>query len=110
MAGSQVRADADPPGPTLLPAPESLAEISLPGFRLTHPRLPHPSPQDILRPHNQNPQWLEQMRGLADGGRGALNATITMAYIEPGSQDLALLHQRLQGLQYRDRGHQQASR
>jgi len=43
MAGSQVRADADPPGPTLLPAPESLAEISLPGFRLTIRGYPTPA-------------------------------------------------------------------
>ena len=61
-----------------------------------------------MRLHTENPQGLEQMRGLADGGRGALDAAITMAYIEPGSQDLALLHQRLMELQYRDRGHQQA--
>lgn len=108
MVGSQVRVDTDDRGRAMLPAPESLAEISLPGFRFAHPRLPHPSPQDILRLQNENPQWFRQMRLFADGGRGAFDAVITMAYIEPGSQDLTLLHQRLLKLKYSYRGQQQA--
>ena len=108
MVGSQVRVDVDDRGRTMLPKSENLAEISLPGFRFTHPRLPHPSPQDIFRLQNENPEWLSQMRNLADGGRGAFDAVITMAYIEPGSQNLDLLHQRLLDLKYSYRGHEQA--
>lgn len=106
LVGSQIRVDTDDRGRAMLPAPESLAEISLPGFRFAHPRLPHPSPQDILRLRHENPEWLRQMRAFANGGRGALEAAITMAYIEPGSQDLALLHQRLLELTYSYRGEQ----
>lgn len=108
MVGSQVRVDTDDRGRAMLPAPESLAEINLPGFRLAHPRLPHPSHRDILRLRLENPQWLSQVRSSANGGHGALVASIMMAYIEPGSQDLDLLHRRLLGLTYSYRGHQQA--
>ena len=108
MVGSQVRVDTDNQGRAMLPTPQSLAEISLPGFRIAHPRLPHPSAQDIVRLQNENPQWLRQMRLFADGGRGAFDAVITMAYIEPGSQNLTLLHQRLLKLKYSYRGQQQA--
>lgn len=108
MAGSQVRLDTDDRGRTLLPAPESLAPISLPGFRHEHPRLPHPGPQDIARLLRENPGWIAQTRQAARGGAGHLWAAIVMAYVEPGSQDLALLHQRLMALQYTYRGHDEA--
>ncbi|MEQ1591249.1 MAG: VanZ family protein [Thiobacillaceae bacterium] len=108
MVGSHVRVDTDNQGRAMLPTPESLAEIRLPGFHFNHPRLPHPSVQDISRLHNENPDWLRQLHDFADGGRGNLDAAITLAYIEPGSQDLALLHQRLLGLSYSYRGNEQA--
>lgn len=108
MAGSQVRMATDDRGRTMLPAPESLMPITLPGFRYEHPRLPHPSVQDIARLQRENPGWLAQTRQFAKGGEGHFGAVITMAYIEPGSQDLALLHRRLMALQYTYRGHDQA--
>jgi glycopeptide antibiotics resistance protein len=91
MAGSQVRIATDERGRTMLPTPESLTQITLPGFRYPHPRLPHPSEKDILRLRLENPDWIEQNRRAARGGEGRLEAVILMAYIEPGSQDLALL-------------------
>ena len=107
MAGSQVQMARDDRGRSMLPAPETLTEIVLPGFRHIHPRLPHPSEADILRLRRENPAWLKQTRDFANGGRGHLDASITMAYIEPGSQDLALLHRRLMKMEYSFRGHQQ---
>lgn len=104
MAGSQARIATDERGPTMLPAPESLAEITLSGFRYTHPRLPHPTEADILRLRRENPDWIERTRGAARGGEGRLEAVILMAYIEPGSQDLALLHRRLMATRYGYRG------
>lgn len=104
MAESQARIAADGRARTMLPAPESLAEITLPGFRYTHPRLPHPTEADILRLRRENPDWIERTRRTAGGGEGRLEAVIVMAYIEPGSQDLALLHRRLVAIQYSHRG------
>lgn len=43
----------------------------------------------------ENPDWIERTRRAARGGEGRLETVILMAYIEPGSQDLALLHRRL---------------
>ncbi len=108
MAGSQVRMASDDRGRSMLPAPETLTAIVLPGFHHGHPRLPHPSDADISRLRSENPGWIEQSRRLADGGKGQLWDVIFMAYIEPGSQDLALLHRRLMEMRYSYRGHQQA--
>lgn len=106
LAGSQVQVETDDRGRAMLPAPENLAPLILPGFHDTHPRLPHPSVTDIIRLRRENPQWLSNMQNLARGGAGDLHAAITMAYIEPGSQDLALLHRRLLGMEYSYRGQQ----
>jgi len=108
LAGSQVKVETDDRGRAMLPAPENLTVISIPGFRHEHPRLPHPSAAEILRLRSENPGWLSQTLRFADGGKGQLWAVIMMAYIEPGSQDLALLHRRLMGMKYSWRGHEQA--
>lgn len=108
LSGSQVRMASDERGRAMLPAPESLAPVAIPGFRHTHPRLPHPSAEDIARLRRENPAWLEQTRKFARGGEGHFGAVIQMAYIEPGSQDLDLLHRRLMALKYSYRGHDQA--
>lgn len=107
-AGSEVRVATDDRGRTMLPAPEDLTAISLPGFRHEHPRLPHPSAQDIKRLQRENPAWVALTRKLADGGQGDIQASIVMAYIEPGSQDLARLHAQLIAMHFSFRGHQQA--
>lgn len=106
MAGSHVKVETDERGRAMLPAPEDLAPLYLPGFRQAHPRLPHPSASDIARLRLENPQWLRSMLNLAGGGTGNINAAITMAYIEPGSQDLAVLHRRLLATRYSYRGEQ----
>ena len=108
MAGGKMKMESDDKGRAMLPSPENLAPIYLPGFRMSHPRLPHPSAADILRLRTENPGWLDHMRRLAAGGEGHYEAVIVMAYIEPGSQDLALLHKRLMAERYHYRGHVQA--
>ncbi len=104
--GSTVRVETDERGRAMLPAPENLAPIALPGFHRSHPRLPHPSRADIERLHVENPEWFNQLRGRARNGEGDLYAITLLALIEPGSQDLARLHQRLMAEQYSYRGEQ----
>lgn len=106
MAGSQMRVETDERGRAMLALPENMEPIALPGFRTGHPRLPHPSSADIARLRLENPGWFDHMQGQARGGSGDLTAIINMAYIEPGSQDLALLHRRLMDIHYSYRGQQ----
>lgn len=92
----------------LLPEPDLLPPVDLPGFLSIHPRFPAPSAVDIRRLQTENRRYLEQARKRARGGDGPLETVILMAFIEPGSQDLARLHQRLMALEVSWRGHQQA--
>lgn len=89
-----------------LPAPETLAPVSLPHFHRAHPRLPAPSSDDIARLRSANPDYLGQIARRAQSNDDPY-ATTLAAYIEPGKQDLALLHQRLMALKYVWRGHDQ---
>lgn len=102
--GSTVRYETDDRGRAMLPTPEQLAPIALLGFKQEHPRLPHPSPADLARLHAENPAWLNRMRWQANNGE--LYAITLLARIEPGSQDLGRLHERLLKLQYSYRGAQ----
>lgn len=102
--GSSVQFATDERGRAMLPAPEQLAPISLPGFRQAHPRLPHPSLAEIARLRADNPEWLNQMRYHARNGD--FYAITLLARIEPGSQDLAQLLERLLQQQYTYRGEQ----
>ncbi len=104
--GSAVQVETDERGRAVFPAPENLAPITLPGFKLDHPRLPHPSQADIARLRIENPEWINQMRGHARRGEGDLYAITVLAFIEPGSQDLAALHRRLMQQTYTYRGEQ----
>lgn len=91
-----------------LPAAEELPPVSLPAFRHAHPRLLAPSQADIERLSRENPDFFRQNRNFAKNGQGALDAAILMARIEPGSQNLDVLHRRLMALKYTWRGHEQA--
>lgn len=104
--GSAVQVETDERGRAVFPAPEALAPIYIPGFKLDHPRLPHPSARDISRLRLENPEWLNQMRGHAQRGEGDLYAITLLAFIEPGSQDLARLHHRLMQEVFTYRGEQ----
>lgn len=89
-----------------LPAPETLAPVSLPDFHRAHPRLPAPSAADIALLRGANPDYLAQIARRAANPDDAY-ATALAAFIEPGSQDLARLHRHLMALQFTWRGHDQ---
>jgi VanZ family protein len=90
-----------------LPPGQSLPPVDLPAFRTAHPRLPHPTPADIATLRAKNPRFLADQRRHANGGRGQLEAAIFTEFVEPGTQDLALVAQRLLELKFGGRGHDQ---
>ncbi len=73
------------------PRPEDLPPIALADFRYPHPRLPHPSPEDVRLLQTRNPGFLRSHKARAKGGTGALYSSILTARVEPGSQDLPTL-------------------
>ena len=96
-----------------LPAPDEVPAVSLPDFRYPHPRLPAPSNEDISRLRTENPYFLEKHKENARGGKGGKDdeySIILSAYIEPGSQDLEHLYQRLMEIEFSWRGHSQGKR
>lgn len=95
---------ADAGARTTFPPPEALPPPPLATFHATRPRLPHPSPADLTQLAARNPAWLAARRTSAARGNGPLDAVIFMAYAEPGSQDLELLHQRLMATRFTERG------
>lgn len=90
-----------------LPAPETLMPVALANFRSTHPRLPAPSAAEIVRLRDENPRFMREQSRRAAGGKGDLEAVVLMAVLDPGSQDMDLLHQRLLVLDFQGRGHLQ---
>jgi VanZ family protein len=93
--------------PKLAPGHE-LPPVSLPKFRVAHPRLPHPSAEDLATLRTANPGFLNAQRASARGGHGDLQAAILTEFVEPGSQDLNALLARLAALKPEGRGHDQA--
>ncbi len=77
------------------PEPDALPPVSLPGFRHVHPRLPVPTAADIALLKSQGIAYLNDQRRAAAQGSGNLDAAINMAFIEPGSQNLDILFERL---------------
>ena len=90
-----------------LPVGSELPPVSLPGFRLAHPRLPYPSASDLALLTADNQPFVRQLRSQAKGGGGEIEAAVLMEVIEPGSIDLELLHSRLMALKFEWRGHAQ---
>jgi VanZ family protein len=90
-----------------LPAPEELPPVTLAGFRNAHPRLPHPSAADRADLQRLNPGYVREQRRRANGGRGDLQAAALMELLEPGSQDIDHIAQRLLDLKFSFRGHEQ---
>ena len=91
----------------MLPAPDELIEPSLPGFKKTHPRLPYPSASDIARMHAENPGYIRELLNRARGGKGDIDDAIQAAVLEPGSQDVRLIVERVLALKPTWRGHEQ---
>jgi len=90
-----------------LPPPEELPLVKFRNFRYTHPRLPHPTLADIELLRRDNPSFLRQQEARARGGGGDMQAVALTDLVNPGSQDLALLHRRLMSLRFDWRGQEQ---
>ncbi len=91
----------------LLPRPEELPLPVLPGFRLAHPRLPAPSASDLWQLKRRNPAYLRFHERKAERDGDFYSIALT-ALAEPGRVDLKRVVERLVGLQYTWRGHEQA--
>lgn len=98
----------DDQGRRLLPRPDQLSPVHLPGFRYRHPRLPAPAFSEIERIKRANGFYLTQKKRAAAGGRGDFNAIALAALIDPVSIDWSLVTARLTALKYTWRGHEQA--
>lgn len=90
-----------------LPAPSSLPPVTLPSFKMLHPRLPSPTRAEIATLKDRNPDFLRQVRDRAQGGRGDFDSAALQELIDPGSVNLDLLERRLMALKFSWRGHEQ---
>ena len=90
-----------------LPAPETLRVPDLPGFRRTHPRLPHPSAVDVARLKAENPEYVRQLVLRAQGGKGDLSASLVAAVLAPETQNVRTIVERVLRLRPTWRGHEQ---
>ncbi|RRQ22852.1 VanZ family protein [Thiohalobacter thiocyanaticus] len=96
--------------PREIPAPESLPAAELPGFRMEHPRLPYPTPQQLEIIRAENPNYLEQLQRRASDANRRHHRVFDAVMAEvlvPGSQDLDQLHAELLELKLSWRGNQQ---
>ena len=89
------------------PPPSALPPASLPGFRVAHPRLPHPSAADIAALQAGNPRYLDDIASAARNNPNAIHAITLAAFIRPGSVQLAPLYERLLATRFSERGHSQ---
>lgn len=87
-----------------LPPPEALPPVALPRFNAIHPRLPHPSPDELQLLEARYPAYLAARRKRAADGTGVPDAVILAAFAEPRSLDLAALHGRLLAVHFTERG------
>lgn len=93
-----------------IPAPESLPAAELPGFRMAHPRLPYPTPDQLKIIRAENPHYLEHLQRRASDANRRHHRVFDAVMAEvlvPGSQDLGQLHAELLELELRWRGNQQ---
>jgi hypothetical protein len=90
-----------------LPTPSELPPVALPRFRVMHPRLPGPSPEELATLRTYNPEYLRQLRNRAAGGKGDIYSAALQELVEPGSVDMDLLYRRLMALKFTWRGHEQ---
>ena len=90
-----------------LPPAEQAPPANLARFNAAHPRLPAPTQEDYGTLLRANRSFLELQRTRAAGGTGDLNSAILMARLEPGSQNLDLLRDRLLALKFDGRGAEQ---
>jgi hypothetical protein len=89
------------------PPPSALPPVQLPGFRMAHPRLPHPTTADIALLRARNPNYLNQMFSAARNNSRAIHTIMQASFIQPGIVNLAPLHATLMETRFFDRGHGQ---
>ena len=94
-------------GGVTYPPPSALPPVQLPGFRMAHPRLPHPTPADIALLRARNPDYLNQMFSAARNNSRAIDTIMQASFIQPGIVNLAPLHAALMETRFFDRGHGQ---
>lgn len=113
LAGVALTLPAAPPAPAVnasaltYPPPSALAPVHLPGFRMAHPRLPHPTPNDIALLRSRNAPYLSQIFNAARNNSRALHTLLQASFIQPGIVALAPLHAKLMETRFFDRGHDQ---
>lgn len=90
-----------------LPTPQELPEVMLPHFKFAHPRLPAPSPKDVVRLKIENRKFFRRAKRRADKGQGKFYEIILTEFVDSGSQDLNVLHKRLIALKFKSRGQKQ---
>ena len=97
---------ANPVNETTLtyPPPSALPPVSLPGFQLMHPRLPHPSPNDAAMLQAFNTNLLSQIHSTARNNANAIDTQILSAALRPGGVDLARTHAKLMEMRWWQRG------
>ncbi len=86
------------------PLPDEARQAHFENFNFSHPRLPHPERSDIARIRAENPGYFSQQRRNATNQRGSLYSPTLMAYVEPGSQNLAILLKKLLEMPFGHRG------
>ena len=84
------------------PRPDELPAAKLPHFNYAHPRLPHPSQNDLEVLRTGSPAFQSHVRARA--ARGDLEAMVLLAVIEPAAVDLDDLFPRLDALRFAGRG------
>ncbi len=89
-----------------LPAPNQLPKVNLPNFRYPHPRLPVPTRTDISLLQSGRREYLRSRERLATE-KTDLYSIIMLSRIYPGSQNLALLFDKLIEVKFSWRGHNQ---
>lgn len=110
VASPHAEKAADESGMAQLPPGHELPAVSLPGFKQAHPRLPHPTAADVARLLAEGNAYLGEMRRLAKSAQPRSNsyhARAVVEFIEPGSQDLSVLHGQLMTTRFEWRGHDQ---
>ena len=87
-----------------LPTAEELPPVTLPNFKFVHPRLPSPTPLELVELPVRRPDYMREVRRRANGGGGDIEAATLQEMVEPGSVNLSQLHHRLMALKFEWRG------
>jgi glycopeptide antibiotics resistance protein len=102
IGATPLEAPQDKDKSPMLPAPDTLPAASFRTFRTAHPRLPAPQASDIARLKTENREYFRQ--ALFHARQGKFYYATLLAFVDPASQDIALLHKQLLDVKFVDRG------